>query len=112
MPSFDVVSEIDMQELRNAVDQASREISSRFDFKGTDTAITRDDTLIEIRSSTEDRLKGGWKWTLAPYRRPDLSGWVWRSGTCVGWSSMVGSRSRGRHAWEWRLRPNRRADPR
>ena len=35
MPTFDVVSELDMQEVRNAVDQASREISTRFDFKNT-----------------------------------------------------------------------------
>ena len=57
MPTFDVVSELDMQEVRNAVDQASREISQRFDFKGTETAIDRDHTTIELRSSTEDRLK-------------------------------------------------------
>ena len=39
MPSFDVVSEIDMQELRNAIDQAQRELTTRFDFKGTDSSI-------------------------------------------------------------------------
>ncbi|MFM7719178.1 MAG: YajQ family cyclic di-GMP-binding protein [Actinomycetota bacterium] len=55
--SFDIVSEVSMPELTNAIDQAQREIAQRFDFKGTDTAITRDDKLIEIRSSTEDRLK-------------------------------------------------------
>lgn len=46
-----------MPELTNAVDQAQREISQRFDFKGTETSISRDDKLIEVRSSTEDRLK-------------------------------------------------------
>ncbi|HET9093210.1 MAG TPA: DUF520 family protein, partial [Acidimicrobiales bacterium] len=35
MPTFDVTSEIDLQEVRNAVDQASREVATRFDFKGT-----------------------------------------------------------------------------
>ena len=55
--SFDIVSEVSMPELTNAIDQAQREIAQRFDFKGTDTMISRDDTLIEIRSSTEDRLK-------------------------------------------------------
>jgi hypothetical protein len=55
--SFDIVSEVDMQEVRNAVDQTQREIRQRFDFKGTDTAITQDHTTIELRSSTEDRLK-------------------------------------------------------
>jgi cyclic-di-GMP-binding protein len=39
MPSFDVVSEIDTHELTNAVDQATRELSQRFDFKGTDAAF-------------------------------------------------------------------------
>jgi len=36
MPSFDIVSQVDMQEVRNAIDQANREASTRFDFKGTD----------------------------------------------------------------------------
>ncbi|MET0148687.1 MAG: DUF520 family protein, partial [Acidimicrobiales bacterium] len=35
MPTFDVVSEVDLQEVRNAVDQASREVTTRFDFKDT-----------------------------------------------------------------------------
>ena len=55
--SFDVVSEVDMVEVSNAIDQARREVSTRFDFKNTSTTIDRDDDLIEIRSSTEDRLK-------------------------------------------------------
>ena len=40
MPSFDVVSEIDGQEVRNAVDQAQREVKTRFDFKGTDSTLS------------------------------------------------------------------------
>ncbi len=55
--SFDIVSEVSMPEMANAVDQAQREIQQRFDFKNTGTAISRDDKLIELRSSTEDRLK-------------------------------------------------------
>ena len=55
--SFDIVSEVDLQEVANAVDQAGRELGTRFDFKGTDTEISRDNTTIELRSSTEDRLK-------------------------------------------------------
>ena len=55
--SFDIVSEVDLQEVTNAIDQAQREIGQRFDFKGTDTGISRDNTTIELRSSTEDRLK-------------------------------------------------------
>jgi cyclic-di-GMP-binding protein len=57
MPSFDVVSEIDMQEVRNAVDQAAREISTRFDFKGTDSTVELGTDNITLHSSTEDRLR-------------------------------------------------------
>ena len=56
MPSFDVVSQIDSQEVRNAVDQVQREISTRFDFKGTDSSIELDPETITLNSSTEDRL--------------------------------------------------------
>ena len=58
MPSFDVVSEIDMQEVRNAVDQASREIANRFDFKNTNSSIDLNDKdmLVTIESASEDRL--------------------------------------------------------
>lgn len=56
MPSFDVVSEINAQEVRNAVDQASREISTRFDFKGTNSSIELTETEITMRSVSEDRL--------------------------------------------------------
>jgi cyclic-di-GMP-binding protein len=55
--SFDIVSEVSMPEVSNAVDQARREIAQRFDFKDTGTSITQDEQLIEVRSSTEDRLK-------------------------------------------------------
>lgn len=59
--SFDIVSEVDMQEVRNAVDQASRELSQRFDFKGTDTTVTLSEEKVEIHSSTEDRLKAAYQ---------------------------------------------------
>ena len=55
--SFDIVSQVSMPEVGNAVDQAQREIVQRFDFKNTGTTISRDEKLIELRSSTEDRLK-------------------------------------------------------
>ncbi|HUO49856.1 MAG TPA: DUF520 family protein, partial [Acidimicrobiales bacterium] len=55
MPTFDVVSEVDMQEIRNAVDQASREASTRFDFKGTDSTVELGDKGIALHSATEDR---------------------------------------------------------
>ena len=56
MASFDVVSEIDLQEVRNAVDQAAREIRTRFDFKGTNSNVELGDGAIALESSTEDRL--------------------------------------------------------
>ena len=57
MPSFDVVSEIDQQELRNAVDQTARELAQRFDFKNTDSSIEQKDLVITLRSVTEDRIR-------------------------------------------------------
>jgi cyclic-di-GMP-binding protein len=57
MPSFDVVSEIDQHELTNAVDQANREISNRFDFKGTDSKIEMVDNSLTIISSSEFQVK-------------------------------------------------------
>jgi uncharacterized protein YajQ (UPF0234 family) len=57
MPSFDVVSEVDQQEVRNAVDQTARELATRFDFKGTDSSIELKDTTIELASASDDRLK-------------------------------------------------------
>lgn len=56
MPSFDVVSEVDRQEVRNAIDQAQREIGTRFDFKGTDSSIEQTDLVLTLRSVSEDRL--------------------------------------------------------
>jgi len=56
MPSFDVVSEVDAQEVRNAVDQAQREISTRFDFKNTNSSIEQADMVLTLRSVSEDRL--------------------------------------------------------
>jgi cyclic-di-GMP-binding protein len=57
MPTFDVVSEVDMQEVRNAVDQANREATTRFDFKGTDSTIELNEKELILASSTEDRLR-------------------------------------------------------
>jgi cyclic-di-GMP-binding protein len=57
MPTFDIVSQVDMQEVRNAVDQANREAATRFDFKNTDSAIELGDNELVLRSSTDDRLR-------------------------------------------------------
>jgi uncharacterized protein YajQ (UPF0234 family) len=57
VPSFDIVSQVDMQEVRNAVDQANREASTRFDFKGTGSTIELAGNELTLHSSTEDRLR-------------------------------------------------------
>lgn len=57
MPTFDVVSEVNMQEVKNAVDQANREANTRFDFKDTGSNIEISDQELHLSSSSEDRLK-------------------------------------------------------
>ncbi|MFM7046983.1 MAG: YajQ family cyclic di-GMP-binding protein [Actinomycetota bacterium] len=57
MPSFDVVSEVDRQELKNAIDQAQREIAQRYDFKNTDSSIEQVELVITLRTASEDRLR-------------------------------------------------------
>ena len=71
--SFDVVSEVDLAEVRNALDQARREIVQRFDFKNTGTEVHQDDDLIELRSSTEDRLKAALEVVKEKMVRRDVS---------------------------------------
>ncbi|THB63935.1 MAG: YajQ family cyclic di-GMP-binding protein [Gammaproteobacteria bacterium] len=56
MPSFDIVSEIDMHEATNAVDQANREVANRFDFKGTDSSFTLNDGIITMTSESDFQL--------------------------------------------------------
>ncbi|KAB7622576.1 YajQ family cyclic di-GMP-binding protein [Alkalilimnicola sp. S0819] len=57
MPSFDVVSEVDMHEVSNAVDQANREVSTRFDFKGTDSSFSLEGERITLVSESEFQLQ-------------------------------------------------------
>jgi uncharacterized protein YajQ (UPF0234 family) len=57
MPTFDVVSKLDLQEVRNAVDQAQREVATRFDFKDTGSSLELGEGEIRLQSSTEDRLR-------------------------------------------------------
>jgi len=56
MPSFDVVSEVDLQEARNAVDQANREVGTRFDFKGVDAKFELAGGEISLRAEQEFQL--------------------------------------------------------
>ena len=53
MPSFDVVSEVDLHQLTNAVDQASRIVGNRFDFKGIDASFERDERSVVLKAEAE-----------------------------------------------------------
>ena len=57
MPSFDIVSQVDIQEVRNAVDQSMREVTTRYDFKGTDSSIRLSDDGITVESESDGRLE-------------------------------------------------------
>jgi uncharacterized protein YajQ (UPF0234 family) len=57
MPSFDVVSEFDSHELTNAVDQAVRELTQRFDFKGTDASFELEDATVTMSAPADFQLK-------------------------------------------------------
>jgi hypothetical protein len=57
MPFFDVVSEVNIQEVRNAVDQANRELATRWDFKGVDAAFEFDDTALVLKAAESFQLE-------------------------------------------------------
>jgi len=57
MPSFDIVSEIDTHELTNAVDQANREVGTRFDFKGSNAKFDLKDSTIKMSAATDFQIK-------------------------------------------------------
>jgi uncharacterized protein YajQ (UPF0234 family) len=56
MPSFDIVSEVDKQEVRNAVDQVNKEVSTRFDFKGSDARVEQAEYVLTLYADTEFQL--------------------------------------------------------
>ena len=56
MPSFDVVSEVDLHEVTNAVDQANRELQTRFDFRGVAAKFERNDDVIRVTAEAEIQL--------------------------------------------------------
>lgn len=60
MPSFDIVSKVAWHEVENALNQAQKEISQRYDFKETGTELERNEDGIALRSSSEDRLRAAW----------------------------------------------------
>ncbi|MCL6415979.1 YajQ family cyclic di-GMP-binding protein [Aestuariirhabdus sp. Z084] len=57
MPSFDTVSEVDMQELTNAVDQASRELETRYDFRGVEAAFERNENKVTMVAEADFQLQ-------------------------------------------------------
>jgi uncharacterized protein YajQ (UPF0234 family) len=57
MPSFDIVSEVNKIELKNAVDQANKEIANRFDFKGSDARIEQNDLALTLYADDDFKLK-------------------------------------------------------
>ncbi|UJP05822.1 MAG: YajQ family cyclic di-GMP-binding protein [Nitrosomonas sp.] len=57
MPTFDIVSEVDKQEVKNAVDQANKEVGARFDFKGSDARIEQTDFQLTVYADDEFKLE-------------------------------------------------------
>ena len=57
MPSFDIVSEVNKVELKNAVDQANKEISNRFDFKGSDSRIEQAELVLTLYADDDFKLR-------------------------------------------------------
>jgi len=78
--SFDVVSQFDAQELTNALDQARREVATRFDFKGTQTAYDRRDDTIVIESASEERAKAALQVLREKAARRQLSPKLFKAG--------------------------------
>ena len=56
MPSFDIVSEVDKQEVKNALDQVNKEVSTRFDFKGSDARVEQTDYVLMLFADDEFKL--------------------------------------------------------
>lgn len=61
MPSFDILSEPDSHEVKNALDQTTRELSQRFDFRGTSSEINTSEDGFELKANSEDRVKAIWE---------------------------------------------------
>lgn len=73
MPSFDVVSKLDWSEVNNALNQAQREISQRFDFKGTGATLERSESTFTVTASTDDRVKAAWETMIEKLVRRKVS---------------------------------------
>ncbi|MDF1564731.1 MAG: YajQ family cyclic di-GMP-binding protein [Deltaproteobacteria bacterium] len=73
MPSFDIVSKVDRQELDNALNQARKEISQRYDFKGTDAAIESSEKGLILKANSEGRVDAIWEVLLGRLVRRGLA---------------------------------------
>jgi uncharacterized protein YajQ (UPF0234 family) len=73
MPSFDVVSEANPHEVQNAFEQAVRELSQRFDFRGTDASLSRTEKGFELNANSEDRVKAVYDVLLDKFAKRKLS---------------------------------------
>jgi len=56
MPSFDIVSQVDLQEVKNAVEQANKEVANRYDFKGSDARVEQDELVLAVFADDEFKL--------------------------------------------------------
>jgi len=56
MPSFDIVSQVDLQEVKNAVEQANKEVANRYDFKGSDARVEQDELVLQVFADDEFKL--------------------------------------------------------
>ena len=72
MPSFDIVSEIDIVEVRNAIDQAGKEIGTRYDFKGTDAGVEQVDKLLTLHADSDFQLDQVYEVVLAKLARRNV----------------------------------------
>ena len=57
MPSYDLVSKLDISEVKNAVNMAQKEISTRYDFRGSNATVELKDSIIELRAEDETKIK-------------------------------------------------------
>lgn len=61
MPSFDIVCELNMSEVDNALAQANKELAQRFDFRGSDTKVVREKNVITLESADDYKVKAGYE---------------------------------------------------
>ncbi|HXU67712.1 MAG TPA: YajQ family cyclic di-GMP-binding protein [Polyangia bacterium] len=73
MPSFDVVSKLDMQEVDNAVNQAKKELSTRYDFRGTATELEQTPEGIVLRSSDKEHVSAAYKVLMERFVKRNVS---------------------------------------